>query len=146
MIGIGTTTDRVVSWVAAGLPDCAGDCLVVLQWDTEAVGQAIDEIEVPGDLTNVQDRRIGPARVTKQRDVARFHGFGRTREFVRIAKHGPLGIQQIGLLEVRRDLFGELIVPGECAQTARMMDHSVVTLIGRRDREGDHLPLCTAQL
>ena len=130
----------------SGWPGCRGSVGdPVFGLEAEPVGDAVGVRVVADDFCDVEDVAVAEAGFAQGVDVGivgRGGGFG---ELDGVAEHGgALGRQRNGG-PVVLDGGDEFVVFDEAAQTAPVVDHSVVAVVGEADDQGDELAFGFAQ-
>ncbi len=117
----------------------------LLKVHPQAVGQAVDIVEVGRHLGGVVDGSIGPAQSAQMFDVLLGHRCRGLGELDRVVQQPAGGFVEVRLAVIRLDRFDQLIVLDLRPEVFSMGDNSVMALIHPRDDGGDHLPLSPAQ-
>ena len=130
---------------AALMPLFAGRCKARFVVDAEAVGDAVDVVEVADHLHRDRDRRVVKAVATERldvlfRDAARGEG-----ELDRVVAQGAVGRVEFSLPIVMNQLLGQRMVPGLPTEVLCVRERSVIALVDIAHDGREHLPPGGAQ-
>jgi len=109
--------------------------------DAQTVGHSVGVRVVSGDLHDVKDVTIREPSSAQRLGVSGTHVPRRERQLHPEVQHRPARCREICRAPVCGDCFEECIVFEESAQTAPVMDNSIVTMVLEADDQCQQLPL-----
>jgi len=154
---LGRVLDRTRSQAGSGHA-AEPSSLPVFELDAQAVGHPVGVGEVGDDLVGVEDLGVVESRPAERFDVRPAHRGRRMGQLQGVDEEGPLapGGTRIELIPVGdvlheagaeplRVVCGEAFGAQQPRQPGAVVDHSVVAVVGGRDRDAQDLPLAPAE-